>query len=658
MSNLLSGQVFGDYVAEEEIGKGGMATVYRARQQSVKRDVALKVIDLNDSLQMDPDFQKRFANEAEFIASLEHIHILPIYSYGIVDDYAYLAMRYLRGGTLRDVVKDNPLTPHQAFNYFEQIAKGLAHAHSKGIVHRDLKPANILLDENKNAYLSDFGLAKLTTSEDELTKTNNVMGTLTYMSPEQLRGEPIDHRADIYAMGIILYQMLTGDVPFKQSGSEDMVSVMYKHLEQVPPAPSQIKTSLPPEIDTVVLRALEKDPDNRFKDMGEMVNALRGALGMSNNTITAFPSAVTPRNFTSTITASMNTNNRTSSYLAVGIIVLIGLIVGAIMLTMTPEEPPLPDFEIAEGESTAWSALEPSSQQVELAQQRLGDDGFVALMACTRGSEYHATLVREIINRARGYGLETRIYDGEGEGPNQRLQLEESFSENVKGYILCPLDYDLIAETIEDITEAGIPIVSTEGDTDSYDGVFTSNNASNFQMGETVGLVAGEYIRDELGGEANVVILNFPDLEIIIERANGLEAGVLANAPDATIVGRYQGAVADFALESVGGFLAEGGEVDVIVSINDAGSYGAIDALVEAGLTPDDVAVFSIDAEAQALEYIEEDYFIKGSLTVGRTETAVGVVDVMTQMLAGSIVPESVTISVGSVVDKDTLPNP
>jgi len=324
--------------------------------------------------------------------------------------------------------------------------------------------------------------------------------------------------------------------------------------------------------------------------------------------------------------------------------------------TPLPTSTPLPDFAIAVGESQIPEVFIPSEQQISDAQRRLGDDGIIAIMACTSSTEYHATLTREMVTRARELGLNVRVYDGDGDGYNQRLQLEETFLSNVQGYVLCPLDYTLIEETLASIADLNVPIVSTGGGSDSFVGVHTSNEASDSQMGNLVGEVAGEYIRDELNGEANVIVLDFPDLDTIVERADGLEAGVLANAPDATIIGRYKGGTEDFAIESMQEFLAEGTPVDVIVSINDAGAYGAIEALIEAGFTPNDVAIFSIDAEAQAVAHISNGYFIRGTLTIGRTETAVGVMNAMAQLLAGSTVPETIAIPLGDVVTADNLP--
>jgi len=257
MTENLVGQEIGHFVIRELIGHGGMATVYRAYQSSVNRDVALKVIELTDSSWHDPSFQRRFTKEAEVIAALEHIHILPVFDYGITDQVAYIAMRLLRGGTLREVIKDGPLSVDRAADLFRQIARGLAYAHRKGVIHRDLKPSNIMLDDAGNALLTDFGLAKLMGDPLELTKSGNIVGTPTYMSPEQLRGDPLDHRSDIYSLGVVLYYMLVGRPPFGGTGT-DLVSTIYQQLEKAPPTPSEHNPLIPQPVEAVILRALQK----------------------------------------------------------------------------------------------------------------------------------------------------------------------------------------------------------------------------------------------------------------------------------------------------------------------------------------------------------------------------------------------------------------
>ncbi len=283
-TDQLMGRQIDAFTVQERIGKGGMASVYRAYQSSINRSVALKVITLDPSLGERDEFRSRFALEAQTIASLEHIHILPIYDYGIVNnELAYIAMRMLRGGTLADLLANAALPVERTADVFTQVARGLNYAHSKGVIHRDLKPSNIMFDESGNAYLTDFGLAKMVENSVQLTKTGNIVGTPAYMSPEQLRGDAIDYRSDIYGMGCILYHMLVGHPPFEASES-NMVSIIYQHLEKAPVPPSQLNPIIPLSVEVVILRSLQKDPEARFPTADAMADALNEALGRRPST--------------------------------------------------------------------------------------------------------------------------------------------------------------------------------------------------------------------------------------------------------------------------------------------------------------------------------------------------------------------------------------
>ena len=208
----------GDYKTEKRIGRGGMAQVYRAIHLPTKRVVALKVIDYATALGDTKTFKLRFAQEAHLIASLEYLRIVPIYDYGIADDgLAHIAMRLLPR-SLHDSMKKTPLTLSQAWAIFSQVAEGVSYAHDRGIIHRDIKPSNILLDDVDNAYVTDFGLAKLLEASLHLTLTGLIVGAPIYASPEQLMGRPTDTRTDIYSLGVLVYHMLMGRHPFDAVG--------------------------------------------------------------------------------------------------------------------------------------------------------------------------------------------------------------------------------------------------------------------------------------------------------------------------------------------------------------------------------------------------------------------------------------------------------
>lgn len=646
----LVGTEINDFKIIERIGRGGMAMVYRAEQLSMRRDVALKVIRLDEDIQPDDDFPQRFAQEAEVIASLEHIHILPVYSYGISDGVAYLAMRLLDGGSLEDLLLDDTVMPlERVVDLFTQVAQGLAHAHSKGVLHRDLKPSNVLLDSFGHAYLMDFGLAKVLNVDTNVTASGNIVGTPAYMSPEQLRGEPLDYRSDVYSMGIILYQMLTGRRPFI-GDSSDVVAVIYMHLEQPPTPPHEYNPALTQEIETVVLKALEKNREDRYSSMAEMAQQLKLAAGLeSENTLYPRPARL------------LQTQQRERAIqrrrwlmrAGITLIVLALVMLAGVAILPGITRDPLPAIAtVIPGEVGIAADLKPSEGEVQQVKQRLGTDGFVAVVACNLTSAYHSTQTRELSDFTRQYDLPTRIYDSESDEYTQVTEIERARAEGASGFIICPLSEDLLAEPLASMQANNVPVVMPDYKGDTYGGVLVRSD--NYQMGLVPGQLAGEIIRDEMDGQARVVVLEFPE-PAIMERANGLIDGVEERAPDAEIVARVRGATQAFARESIMQLIDEGVEFDVIVSINDAGSFGAIEALEEAGFTPDSVIITSVDAEPLALRYIREGHFMRGSLEVGRREFAEAAVDVLVKLLAGSTVPESVIIPNGEIITRAQL---
>lgn len=275
MDNLQPGQMLGPYRIISQVGKGGMATVYKAYQASVDRYVAVKV--LPSQLAESKEFAARFQQEARIIANLEHPHILPIFDYGESDGVAYFVMRYLDAGTLKErMVAGRPLPLNEIDRIFTQLTEALGYAHGHGIVHRDLKPSNALIDSQGNIFLTDFGIAKLLESASpRLTQTDAILGTPAYISPEQAQSKSVDQRSDIYSLGIILYEMATGSVPFT---ADTPLAVLFKHIIDPLPLPSSLKPDLHPAIEKVILKALAKDPQDRFATAAEFLAAWKRAL--------------------------------------------------------------------------------------------------------------------------------------------------------------------------------------------------------------------------------------------------------------------------------------------------------------------------------------------------------------------------------------------
>lgn len=269
MAEPKAGEKIGFYEIRSVLGKGGMGTVYLADDHSLDRRVALKMLPLR--LSQDPDIVARFQREARALAKLRHPNLMHIYTVGEHQGRPFFAMEYIKGSTLGAVIaKTGRLRPPQAVHIAAEVMSALDKVHKAGTIHRDIKPGNIMIDEDGRAVLMDFGLARQET-DAALTADHTVLGTPSYMSPEQAGGERLDARTDIYSLGVVMYEMLTGSPPFKGKTSFE---VLRQHIESTVPAPSELQPGVPPELDVAIARALAKSPGDRFQDVGEMAAAL------------------------------------------------------------------------------------------------------------------------------------------------------------------------------------------------------------------------------------------------------------------------------------------------------------------------------------------------------------------------------------------------
>lgn len=276
-SDALIGTYLGKYKIEELIGRGGMAEVYRATQVNLERNVAIKV--MHRFLSDDGDFLARFEREARVMAKIRHPNIVHVHDYDAEDDYYYIVMDYLSGGTLKNqldkmTIDGGVINLAQVAKVILEIGEALAYAHTLGMVHRDIKPANIMFDEKGIAVLTDFGIARMIGGSSHTT-TGSMIGTPAYMSPEQGLGESGDERSDIYSLGVLAFHLLTGRLPFE---GDSPLGVVLKHVNEIPPLPSSINSDIPPALEDVVLKAMDKNPENRCATVGEMNQEIRLAL--------------------------------------------------------------------------------------------------------------------------------------------------------------------------------------------------------------------------------------------------------------------------------------------------------------------------------------------------------------------------------------------
>jgi serine/threonine-protein kinase len=284
----LIGKTLGTCTLVKLLGKGGMGIVYLAQQTRPARYVAVKVLmpEVSPESRAYKDFLVRFRREADVIAKLEHVNIMPIYEYGEQDGLAYLVMPYLSGGSLRDVLAQRgALSLSETATYLDQAAYALSYAHSQGVIHRDIKPSNFLIHSDGRLVLADFGIARImledtNSTASNLTSTGMLVGTPDYMAPEMAHGEHIDQRADIYELGILLFQMLTGRVPF--TGSTPLM-VAVKHIQDPLPSLSQMNPTIPPTVDAVVMTATAKRREDRYMSALDLAQAFRMAMNTPNS---------------------------------------------------------------------------------------------------------------------------------------------------------------------------------------------------------------------------------------------------------------------------------------------------------------------------------------------------------------------------------------
>jgi CHASE2 domain-containing sensor protein/predicted Ser/Thr protein kinase len=270
--------VVAGYRIEEQIGRGGMGVVYRATQLALDRSVAIKLIATEHA--HDSVFRERFKLESKLAASIEHVSVIPVYEAGEDDGLLFIAMRLVDGEDLAELLRyGERLEPDRVVRLIGQLAGALDAAHARGLVHRDVKPANVLLtrDAPEHVYLTDFGVAKQLDGGDGLTRGEAVVGTLDYLAPEQIRGDPLDGAADIYALTGLLYHCLTGEIPFPRDSD---VAKLWAHINADPPSPSRLQPSIAPSVDEVIGRGMAKDPRARYRSGAELIRACALALGI------------------------------------------------------------------------------------------------------------------------------------------------------------------------------------------------------------------------------------------------------------------------------------------------------------------------------------------------------------------------------------------
>ena len=390
------GRVFAErYKLEEFVGKGGMALVFRATDLRTGHDVAVKV--LRPEFNSDEEFLERFRREALAASKMSHHNIVNLLDVGEEDGYRYLVMEYMRGRTLKEIITEKGRLPEPVAGQIAiRILSALQHAHDNGIMHRDIKPQNILVNAEGLIKVADFGIARVAGS-NTLTKGDSVMGSVHYFSPEQARGEDVTFASDIYSVGVVMYEMLTGKVPFD---GDTPVSIALQHISTPPKAPSLAADGISPAMEQVVLIAMSKDPRNRYRDAADMARAIRAALQNPQTTnataapVTGLQAPVRPTEATERTQRQRRKKRRkeTLLMLALTAVVIAGLAFGGVQIARSIMNSTEAPYLIGETEESALRIGRDSGLAVEITRQ--SDSKIPAGVVIMQSREYQYPMKR------------------------------------------------------------------------------------------------------------------------------------------------------------------------------------------------------------------------------------------------------------------------
>lgn len=636
----LIGREFGGYIVQERIARGVSSYVYRAFDPTLRREAAIKIFRLN-ALTHTPQYIERFQLETQLVASLKHMHILSVYDYGVEEDVAYLVMPLLRGGTLENLLSTTRILPlDQTTRLITQIARAVEYAAKYDLVHRDLQPNNVLLDKDGNAFMSDFGLAQRLTRQDPVSSRETTLRDPAYVPPEQIRGEPIDIRSNVYSLGMMMYRMSTGRLPF-EGRTADYFTRMQQYLTQPLPSPQLLNSDIPATLADVILRALDKDPERRYQTIDDFMNALNAALGNLFEGIdveTLRAGALAQDAQRQAVADATRTNTRRALPIIIGT-----LIVSVVLLVVLYQFSPVPSYRLESQLTQAAGQILPTAENIRNAQRNIAENGgFVAYIACDTRHPADAARIEVLEARSQSYSIPMRIYDSRNSLSVEISAVQRAVQDGARVIMHCTRDEFSAIDTLRSAREQGIPLVL---DSDKYlnvlNGAFIQQDDGAW--GYTLGIMAGAYIEENLQERIpRVVILNYSRIAGTPERIEGIEAGLTTFAPNARIIGRYQGHTVERAERAIEQLIRNNTAFDIVLAVNADGAVGAMYALSAANIPASDVAVFTIGGDTFTVDNLP---YLRQAVLTPDTERAQALFDLAVRYLGGGQVPGQVSLS-------------
>jgi ABC-type sugar transport system substrate-binding protein len=626
----LAGQRIGDFELQERIGRGGMAVVYRAQHVQTGRVVALKLVDLEVASEQRDEFERRFAQEVGIIAGLEHLHIVPIYGFGMTANrYAWMAMRLVSGGTLADRLAHGPLSPDDAVRLFLPVARALGHAHARGVIHRDIKPGNVLLDEAGNPFLSDFGLATFSQFGTKITRTDTLVGTPTYVSPELVQGQAATPRSDVYSLGVLPYHLLAGRPPFEIAAG-NVMSVLASHVNQPPPSLASLNPAVSPALEAVVLRALAKHPAERYDTADTLADALAAPTGNDE----AHPTRL---------------RQRIPAWAVLVSALAFLLVAAALAIFLFTRPPHIQMGEIGTADTLSLSAFDVLRARVRLSRS----DGYIALLPCTLETSSHRERAETITALAERDGLPLRLLDAGMDAEAQIALVEQAIADGAQAFIICPLNLDRLRPLLDAIVADGRALAFSAST--NYPGG-TKLDAQNYEIGYSLGLSISLYVNRTQGGRGSVLPAAPLMLSGEMERLRGAQQALAEYAPGVSWLDVLDLSTMDATAAELEARLADDGDIpSVILTVGDQVTYRLVEGLEAAGIAQDATAIFSINAEERVTGYIREGRYVYGSMALDHREGAELIYCTIVHQLAGTSTPEFVQFGPALLVTMSTL---